>query len=106
MAAITDGATGRVGRGDRDMAYDALDRLLSAASPMFGNNTTGTATFSYDALDNLMNLAMPATGPTHPMPARNQFYCYDANWRLTSLRDADGCAGTAQVNLAYDAQAR
>ncbi len=83
------------------MAYDALDRLLSAASPIFGNNTTGTATFSYDALDNLMNLAMPATNTS---PARNQFYCYDANWRLASLRDADGCAGTAQVNLAYDAQ--
>ena len=103
VAAISDGATGRVGRGNRDMAYDALDRLLSAASPIFGNNTTGTATFSYDALDNLTNLAMPATNTS---PARNQFYCYDANWRLTSLRDADGCAGTAQVNLAYDAQAR
>ena len=111
VAAISDGATGRVGRGNRDMAYDALDRLMSASSPMFGTTAAGagTAAFTHDALDNLTNLtnlAMPATGPTHPMPARNQFYCYDANWRLTSLRDADGCAGTAQVNLAYDAQAR
>jgi RHS repeat-associated protein len=104
VAAISDGATGRVGRGDRTMAYDALDRLMSAASPMFGNGTTGTVAFTHDVLDNLVNLNMPATGPTHPMPARNQFYCYDTNWRLTSLRDADGCAGSALNTLTYDVQ--
>jgi YD repeat-containing protein len=104
VAAISDGATGRVGRGDRTMAYDALDRLMSAASPMFGKGTTGTVAFTHDVLDNLVNLNMPATGPTHPMPARNQFYCYDTNWRLTSLRDADGCAGSALNTLTYDVQ--
>jgi hypothetical protein len=52
VAAISDGATGRVGRGDRTMAYDALDRLMSAASPMFGNGTTGTVAFSHDVLGN------------------------------------------------------
>ena len=33
---ITDGATGRFQRGNRDMAYDGLDRLTSTVSPMFG----------------------------------------------------------------------
>ena len=33
VAAITDGATGRNQRGNRDMTYDGLDRLTAVASP-------------------------------------------------------------------------
>ena len=47
VAAISDGATGRVGRGNRDMAYDALDRLMSASSPMFGTTAAGAGTAAF-----------------------------------------------------------
>ena len=78
---------------------------MSTESLMFGNGMKGTTTFSHDALDNLTHLTMPATGPTYPTPARDQFYCYESTtWRLTSLRNADGCAGTALNTLAYDVQ--
>ncbi|MFT3897181.1 MAG: RHS repeat-associated core domain-containing protein [Thermomonas sp.] len=103
VATILDGATGRGHRGDRSMEYDALDRLMSTDSPMFGTTAAGTGTvaFTHDVLDNLINLNMPATDTT---PARNQFYCYDTHKRLTSLRDADGCAGNSLVDLTYDVQ--
>lgn len=95
---ILDGTTGR---GERHMEYDALDRLMDASSAMFGTASAGMGTvdFTYDALDNLTNLNMPATDTAQ---ARNQFYCYDTHKRLTSLRDADGCAGNSLVNLTYD----
>ncbi|MFT3897348.1 MAG: RHS repeat-associated core domain-containing protein [Thermomonas sp.] len=97
---ILDGATGRGGRGERNMVYDALDRLTSTASPMFGNGATGTAQFTYDALDNLTKLVMPATATT---AARTQYYCYDAtSRRLASLRSATACGGSAQSTLTYD----
>jgi RHS repeat-associated protein len=83
------------------MTYDPLDRLLTAASPMFGNGATGIASFTYDVLDNLTKLVMPATATT---VARTQYYCYDSNWRLQSLRTATNCGGSAQSSLAYDAR--
>ena len=99
VAQILDGVPGA--HGDRHMVYDALDRLKSADSPMFGNGVSGQAAFTYDALDNLTQLTMPATANS---PARTQYYCYDTSWRLASLRSAANCGGTVQTSLTYDAQ--
>ncbi|WP_039728242.1 RHS repeat domain-containing protein, partial [Xanthomonas sp. SHU 199] len=73
VAAISDGATGRGGRGNRDMTYDGLDRLISTKSAMFGSTP---ASYSYDVLDNLTHVVAPG---------RDQYYCYDANWQLTNV---------------------
>jgi YD repeat-containing protein len=89
VAAITDGATGRNQRGNRTMTYDGLDRLTQTVSPMFG-----TAQYGYDVLDNLTRTV--AAG-------RDQYYCYDANWRLTNLKTGS-CSGSTVIGLGYDAQ--
>jgi RHS repeat-associated protein len=69
---------------------------------MFGNTgASARVNYSHDALDNLTYVSMPATALA---AAREWHYCYDAHWRLTSLRTADGCAGTSLVGLAYDPQ--
>jgi RHS repeat-associated protein len=76
--------------------------MAFATTPMFGNGTTGTASFSYDALDNLTKLVMPATATS---AARTQYYCYDSTTRrLASLRSAANCGGTVQTSLTYDAR--
>ena len=93
VAAITDGATGRNQRGNRDMAYDLLDRLTSTTSPMFG-----TATYAYDALDNLTRNKV--TGGNQ---VRDWYYCYDQHWQLTNVKTG-GCAGASVVGLGYDVQ--
>ncbi|MCF7221520.1 RHS repeat-associated core domain-containing protein [Marilutibacter chinensis] len=93
VAAITDGATGRNQRGNRDMVYDGLDRLTSTTSPMFG-----TATYAYDVLDNLTRVKLGG-GPA----VRDHHYCYDANWRLTNVKTGS-CGGTTVVGLGYDVQ--
>ena len=77
MAAISDGATTDQ-HGNRSLTYDPLDRLTQAVSPMYG-----TATYGYDALDNLTH-----TKVTGGNQVRDQYYCYDANWRLTNLKPA------------------
>jgi hypothetical protein len=92
VAAITDGATGRNQRGNRTMAYDGMDRLVSATSPMFGN-----ASYTYDALDNLTRGAIGGTA------ARDHWYCHDASNRLTNVK-TDGCGGSSVIGLGYDAQ--
>ena len=48
VAAITDGLPGQYG--DRDMTYDALDRLTSVDA---GAAQGGDAAFAYDPLDNI-----------------------------------------------------
>jgi hypothetical protein len=90
VVAITDGRTGS--RGNRDMTYDALDRLAQAVSPMFG-----TANYSYDVLDNLRTVQV-GTGPK----ARNHTYVYDANNQLTNVTLTSG--GATVMGLGYDLQ--
>jgi len=102
VAAISDGLTinGVVGRGNRTMTYDGLDRLKSTASPMFG----GTIDYTYDVLDNLQTLVAPQTLVT---PARNLRYCYDAtSQRLSFVRsNSTNCTdGPATTTLDYDPQ--
>jgi RHS repeat-associated protein len=92
VAAISDGLPGH--RGDRTMVYDTLDRLVSAASPMFG----GTVEYAYDVLDNITSLT--ATNRSHR-------YCYDDGTnRLTFIRSGStGCTnGAATTSFAYDLQ--
>ncbi|MCW0389086.1 hypothetical protein NB722_003625 [Xanthomonas sacchari] len=89
VAAISDGATGRGGRGDRTMTYDGMDRLTKAESPMFG-----TATYSYDVLDNLTHVVAPG---------RDHYYCYDANWQLTNVKTGS-CGGSTVIGMSYDPQ--
>jgi RHS repeat-associated protein len=93
VAAISDGVAGF--RGDRDMVYDALDRLTDVVSPMYG--TIG-AHYSYDVLDNLTSVTAPSTAAdgTHA-------YCYDAYWRLTNVK-AGTCSGGTVIGLGYDVQ--
>ncbi|KLD73036.1 hypothetical protein Y886_40170, partial [Xanthomonas hyacinthi DSM 19077] len=89
VAAISDGATGRNQRGNRTMAYDGLDRLTSAASPMFG-----TATYGYDVLDNLIHVVAPG---------RDHYYCYDGYWQLTNVKTGN-CSGSTVIGMSYDLQ--
>jgi RHS repeat-associated protein len=92
VAAISDGRTGNAG--DRSMTYDALDRLTQVVAPgMFG-----TATYSYDVLDNLTRTKV--TGGNQP---RDHYYCYDATWRLATVRTGS-CTGTTAMSLGYDVQ--
>ncbi|WP_244667437.1 RHS repeat protein [Xanthomonas sp. D-109] len=91
VAAISDGATGRGGRGNRDMTYDGLDRLISTKSAMFGSTP---ASYSYDVLDNLIHVVAPG---------RDQYYCYDANWQLTNVKTGS-CGGSTVIGMSYDPQ--
>ena len=93
VLAITDGATGRFQRGNRDMAYDGLDRLTSTVSPMFG-----TATYGHDVLDNLTRVAV--TGGPNP---RDHWYEYDGSNRLTNVRSGSA-SGPTVIGLGYDAR--
>jgi RHS repeat-associated protein len=92
VLAISDGVAGN--RGDRDMAYDGLNRLTSATSPMFG-----TATYAYDVQDNLTHVQV--TGGSQ---IRDQDYCYDASNRLTNIKTGGCSAGGTVVGLGYDVQ--
>ncbi|MDQ1093809.1 YD repeat-containing protein [Xanthomonas sacchari] len=91
VAAISDGATGRGGRGNRDMTYDGLDRLISTKSDMFGPTP---ASYSYDVLDNLTHVVAPG---------RDHYYCYDANWQLTNVKTGS-CGGSTVIGMSYDPQ--
>ncbi|MCI4566930.1 RHS repeat-associated core domain-containing protein [Lysobacter sp. CFH 32150] len=98
VAAISDGLADN--RGNRTMTYDDLDRLTATTSPMFG---TG-AVYAYDVLDNLTRAKM---GATPQAPARDHYFCYDANWRLAFVRSGPVCTGTASPAvdaLIYDEQ--
>lgn len=86
VAAISDGLAGA--RGNRTMQYDGIDRLTSAASPMFGN-----ATYSYDALDNLKSVSVAGRAHT---------YVYDGSNRLTNI--VATATGASVVGLGYDVQ--
>src|SRR5690606_21400903 len=87
VAAISDGLSGN--RGDRDMAYDQLDRLKSTTSPMY----TGGALYTYDVLDNLVRVKAPG---------RDHTYVYDGTWRLTNVTNTSG--GATVMGLGYDGQ--
>lgn len=86
VVAISDGVPG--GNGNRDMAYDGLDRLKSVASAAFGN-----ASYGYDALDNLR---------TANVGTRSRTHVYDASNRLANIVDAS--SGATIVGLGYDPQ--
>ena len=90
VVGITDNSLS--GRQTRTMAYDGLDRLTQATSPMFG-----TASYGYDVLDNLTSVNV-----TGGSLARNQLYCYASN-RLATLRTGS-CSGTILQSLGYDAR--
>ena len=87
VAAISDGLPGN--HGDRTMAYDAIDRLRSVTSPMYGANG---ASYTYDALDNLTRVRAPG---------RDHFYCYDPSWRLTNIKTGS-CSGSTVIGMGYD----
>ncbi|WP_313347352.1 RHS repeat-associated core domain-containing protein [Stenotrophomonas sp.] len=76
---------------DRQMQYDALDRLTAAYSPAFGGD--GWYRFGYDALDNLRTWTQPGEGQRR--------YDYDSSNRLTLVRNA---AGAGIIGLGYDVQ--
>lgn len=73
--------------GTSDFAFDALDRLLSKATPQ------GSIAYAYDAASRLT--AMTVAG----QPAVN--YAYDVAGRLTGITK-----GASQVSMAYDAAGR
>ncbi len=101
VAAITDGATGTSQRGNRTMAYDALDRLMYADSAMFATTGSGHVAYTHDALDNLTRVTMPATASA---PARDWYYCYDpTTWQLTNLKTGS-CSGVTVGGIGYDVQ--
>lgn len=81
------------GRRNTYLAYDGLDRLVSASSRMFGK-----ALYSYDALDNLTRVSV-AAGTAF----RDHFYCYDAKWLLTNVKTGS-CGGASVIGLGYDVQ--
>ena len=92
VAAITDYLPGNVG--NRDMTYDALDRLTQAVSPMFGSGSEDVAAYQYDVLDNLLSARVGSgTGFN---------YSYNTANQLTGL--IDPASGTTLVSYAYDAQ--
>ncbi|HEY0659730.1 MAG TPA: RHS repeat-associated core domain-containing protein [Lysobacter sp.] len=102
VAAISDGLTinGVVGRGNRTMTYDGLDRLTRTQSRMFGTTTAGAAAYSYDVLDNLTRVTI---NTTDQLPARDHTYVYDPNnWRLTNVTNTVG--GASVIGLDYDEQ--
>lgn len=76
---------------NRHMTYDGLDRLVSAGASNFGGDAWHR--FSYDALDNLRSWTLAGVKDHH--------YWYDANNRLTNVRDS---AGNTIIGLAYDLQ--
>ena len=82
-------------RGDhysRWLTYDNLDRLTSAGSGSFGGDAWHR--FTYDALDNLKSWKLAGVKDYAD-------YVYDAQNRLTSIRNT---AGATVVGFAYDAQ--
>lgn len=86
--------------GNRDMQYDALDRLKHVGFAQLGGNHH--VYFTYDALDNIATWKQPdAAGTGH---VRNSLYCYNANNRLVFVRqNASTCSSGAATNtFTYD----
>ena len=83
-------------RQGRTLAYDGLDRLIGASSPMYGN-----AIYTYDTLDNLTRVQV--TGGSQ---VRDHTYCYNASSnRLDFVRTGANCSTSpATIALAYDVQ--
>jgi RHS repeat-associated protein len=82
-------------RGDhysRWLNYDELDRLTTAGSGSFGGD--GWHRFRYDALDNLKSW-------THAGVKDYADYIYDAQNRLSGIRDS---SGATVVGVGYDVQ--
>jgi len=86
VMAISDGLPGAPG--NRDMAYDGLDRLRSVTAPGFGN-----ALYEYDALDNLRRAKVGSRDHTH---------YFDPTNRLVNVVDTGNSATV--VGLGYDVQ--
>lgn len=86
VLAISDGLPGAPG--NRDMAYDGLDRLRTVTAPSFGN-----ALYEYDALDNLRRAKVGSRDRTH--------YFDPANRLVNVMETATGATVTG---LSYDLQ--
>lgn len=86
VIAISDGLPGAPG--NRDMAYDGLDRLRTVTAPSFGN-----ALYEYDALDNLRRAKVGTRDRTH--------YFDPAN-RLVNVMDTAN--GATVTGMGYDVQ--
>ncbi|MGH8037379.1 MAG: hypothetical protein ACREPD_06520 [Stenotrophomonas sp.] len=86
VVAISDGTPGS--RGNRDLTYDGLDRLVAAQSPMFGS-----ASYGYDVLDNLRRVGIAG---------RDHDYVYDGANRLTNV--IDRTTQSTVIGLSYDMQ--
>ncbi|HEL5026875.1 TPA: RHS repeat protein [Stenotrophomonas maltophilia] len=84
-------STPGVFNGNRDLAYDALDRLTSAHLL-----DLMTETFTYNALDNLTSKTRVSQGAPLSL-----VYAYDGANRLTNVINSEGATITG---LAYDAQ--
>ena len=91
--AILDYVTGTPTAQHRWMTYDGLDRLITSAAAMFGGSDY-THRFTYDALDNIESWK-------HAGVKDYADYIYDAQNRLTSIRNT---AGATVVGLGYDSQ--
>lgn len=88
VSAITDALDAQR---NRSMVYDGLDRLTQASSVSFQGD--GILRYTYDTLDNLRSV--------HLGGQRDNNYLYDANNRLTNIRND---AGSTTTGLAYDVQ--
>jgi YD repeat-containing protein len=86
VLAISDGLPGAPG--NRDMAYDGLDRLRTVTAPSFGN-----ALYEYDALDNLRRAKVGSRDRTH--------YFDPAN-RLVNVMET--VTGATVTGMSYDSQ--
>lgn len=80
-----------LGRQNRTMTYDELDRLLSTQSVMF--SAGGMAQYTYDVLDNISSLSING---------RLYAYHYDASNRLEST--TTGVGGGMSNTLTYDSR--
>jgi RHS repeat-associated protein len=77
IAGITDYVAGSP-VGDRDMTYDAIDRLTGVAA---GSVYGGQESFAYDPLDNL-RVAI--------LGSREHRYNYNAKWQLETIKNPSG----------------
>lgn len=75
----------------RTMAYDGLDRLMSADSPSFGGD--GAFRYTYDALDNIRSARLGGV--------KDHGYWYDARNRMTNVQNS---GGATTIALDYDVQ--
>ena len=85
VTAITDGLPGGVA--SRGMAYDGLDRLITANSP----GVWGTASYGYDPIDNLRSSTVGGRSTTHVYDGANRLAQLVSNGVATAYGyDAQG----------------